>query len=155
LFFKRMTPLDAETLRRVQESLPECEALPGPGACIHRRILRKSHGIGVEGRRPTPQQVGKILGKAREFLRAAETCLPIEDDPDCNAALHEFPWDSGELYVCRAASELYDALLGEGGEYGSDGAGSAYGWDLETNLGLRWLNSQLRALLDKWRVDDW
>src|SRR5262249_43554986 len=30
-----------------------------------------------------------------------------------------------------------------------------YGWDLETNLGLRWLRSQLDALLDKWRVEDW
>jgi hypothetical protein len=154
-YFRSMAYLDSDGVAQIGEELERLRADPEAEAAFHDHTFVRAYRLGWEGRNPEPDRLGDILEKADEFLRRVALGLVIEGDPDCPARLFAFPRGDGEFYAMQAASALFEAMQGEGGQLGESSVSHAYGWPVEVNLGLRTLDNQLHELLDRWDVLEW
>ncbi len=155
IFFRTRRFLSAADLPQIGETLEELRDRPAAYEVYLTHVFRRSFGIGQTGQHPDGARLLDILDRAKAFLAAVETCLPVEVDGRVGPRTFGTDWKAGEFYVCESASALCDVLDGPEGQYSDSSASSARGWNAEVNYGLRSLDSQLEQLLARWDVTTW
>ena len=151
LFFVR----EDEDISRAEAWVKKLKEKPGAFEAHRISWFREDFRISHTDRHPDRGRLLDILSRAKAFLIAVETCLPIEGDDERAERPFGWDWRVAEYFVCEAASALCDVLDGVGGEGSKSSVCSARGWNTEINFGLRCLDTQMEALLSYWEAWAW